>query len=175
MEWAWYFLTYSALGFLLEVVFAHLTGRGNRGRKCLLFLPLCPVYGLGALLILLLPEWIQQSWPLLLVGATGAATAAEYLMGLFYRRCWRVRFWDYSGLPFQVQGQICLPFSLLWGLLSLPMMLLVQPLLERLWLLAGEAVTAGLLVAFLADSICTALVLEADPRPAALRWWTMSE
>ena len=46
MEWFWYFLFYSFLGFLLEVGYAWWTG-GSLDRKCLLLLPLCPVYGLG--------------------------------------------------------------------------------------------------------------------------------
>ena len=166
MERAWYFLAYSALGFLLEVGFSRITGSGNRGRKCLLFLPLCPVYGLGASLILLLPR--SALFPL---WAAAVATGAEYAAGQFYSRCWRVRFWDYAGLPCQLHGQVCLPFSLLWGLLALPMTDAVQPILHQLWLATGPGITAGLLAAFLADTICTTLVLERDPRVEALRWW----
>lgn len=54
LEWIWYFIWYSFLGFLLEVGYARWTG-GRRDRKCLLLLPLCPVYGLGACAVLLLP------------------------------------------------------------------------------------------------------------------------
>lgn len=46
--WIWYLLVYSFLGYLLEVAYAKIVhGRGS-GRKCLLLLPLCPVYGGGA-------------------------------------------------------------------------------------------------------------------------------
>ena len=169
MERVWYFFVYSALGFALEVGFSRLTGSGNRSRKCLLFLPLCPVYGLGASLILLLPR--GALFPL---WAAVAATGAEYAAGVFYLRCWRVRFWDYSAMPCQLRGQVCLPFSLLWGLLALPMAGIVQPVVQRLWLHTGPAVTAGLLAAFLADTICTTMVLERDPRPEALQWWAQS-
>ena len=55
LEWIWYFIWYSFLGFLLEVGYARWTG-GRRDRKCLLLLPLCPVYGLGACAVLLLPR-----------------------------------------------------------------------------------------------------------------------
>lgn len=56
--WFWTFLTYSLTGFLMEVAFAAAV-EGRPGRKGLLVLPLCPVYGLGACLILLLPRWVQ--------------------------------------------------------------------------------------------------------------------
>ena len=47
-RWLWYFYWYSFLGFLLEVAFARISGHPKRDRKCLLLLPLRPVYGLGA-------------------------------------------------------------------------------------------------------------------------------
>ena len=68
LEWIWYFIWYSFLGFLLEV------------------------YGLGACAVLLLPPWVLER-PLLLVVAGGAAaTGVEYGMALFYERVLRVSF-----------------------------------------------------------------------------------
>ena len=72
MGWFWYFLFYSFLGFLLEVGYAWWTG-GPLDRKCLLLLPLCPVYGLGACAVLLLPSAVLRS-PVLLV-IVGGLTA----------------------------------------------------------------------------------------------------
>ena len=56
MRWLWYFIIYSFCGFLLEVAFARAIRHPKRDRKCLLLLPLCPVYGLGMLAVLALPE-----------------------------------------------------------------------------------------------------------------------
>ena len=94
MEQFWYFVLYSFLGFLLEVIYARCTG-GRRDRKCLLVLSLCPVYGLGALAVLALPPFVLNR-PLLLMALGGAAaTAVEYAMALFYEDCLGVSFWDY--------------------------------------------------------------------------------
>ena len=76
MEWFWYFLFYSFLGFLLEVGYAWWTG-GSLDRKCLLLLPLCPVYGLGACAVLLLPGAVLRSPVLLVVVGGLTATAVE--------------------------------------------------------------------------------------------------
>ena len=54
MVWFWYFLIYSFLGFLVEVAYVRLVGGVKRDRKCRLVLPICPVYGLGAVAITLL-------------------------------------------------------------------------------------------------------------------------
>ena len=99
MVWFWYFLIYSFLGFLVEVVYARSVGAAKRDRKCRLLLPICPVYGLGALAVLALPAAVRAH-PLLLLPAAGAAcTAVEYLTSIFYEKVFRVAFWDYSHLP----------------------------------------------------------------------------
>ena len=85
MIWVWNFILYSFFGFLLEVAYARATG-GRGDRKSLLVLPLCPVYGVGACLILLLPRTvIQNPFTLFLLGGL-AATAAEYGMAILYER-----------------------------------------------------------------------------------------
>ena len=171
MELLWYLIFYAALGWALEMAFSLFCRGRPQSRKTMLFLPLCPVYGLGALGILLLYPWAGDHPLLFFFASAGAATSAEYGMGELCLRCWGVRFWDYRHLPCQLRGHVCLPFSLLWGLLALPMTDAVQPILHQLWLATGPGITAGLLAAFLADTICTTLVLERDPRVEALRWW----
>ena len=104
-RWLWYFYWYSFLGFLLEVAFARISGHPKRDRKCLLLLPLCPVYGLGACLILWLaplgrgPLWVAVSGGL-------AATGAELVLGAFYRDALGVKFWDYQGMPGSLGGLV---------------------------------------------------------------------
>ena len=112
-RWLWYFYLYSFLGFLLEVAFARASGHPKRDRKCLILLPLCPVYGLGACLILGLaplgngPLWVALSGGL-------AATGAELILGAFYRYVLGVKFWDYEGIPGSLGGLVCPAFSLCW-------------------------------------------------------------
>lgn len=125
----WTFIIYSFIGFVLEVLFALATGNPKRDRKCLYLLPICPVYGLGVLFILVLPAPVQENpFFLFLLGGL-AATAAELLMGLFYEKLAGVRFWDYRHLPFQVGGKVCLLFTGIWGLLSLGLVYFAHPLL----------------------------------------------
>lgn len=106
--------------------------RWEAGPEVLLLLPLCPVYGLGACAVLLLPPWVLER-PLLLVVAGGAAaTGVEYGMALFYERVLRVSFWNYDGLTGSIHGRVCLPFALAWSLLILPLVYLVHPAVARL-------------------------------------------
>lgn len=54
------------------------------------------------------------------LAGSAVITAVELMFGLLFNR--RHTVWDYSALPMNFRGQICLPFSLLWMLLALPAM-----------------------------------------------------
>ena len=166
----WSFTAYSFAGFLLEVAFARLTG-GRADRKGLLVLPLCPVYGAGACLILALPQWAaERPWALFLLGGL-AATAAEYLAALWHEKVLRVTFWNYTGLPGNIRGRICLPFSLAWGLLSLGLVYGIHPALSP-WLARIPAPVGWLALAtLLLDGLFTAAALRGTGDTASLRWY----
>ena len=115
--WFWSFTLYSFLGFLLETAYSRAVG-GREDRKTLWVLPLCPVYGLGACAILLLPESVRRQLPLLFLFGGLIATTVEYGMAVIYERGLGVSFWDYTGMPGNVQGRVCLPFSMAWGVLA---------------------------------------------------------
>ncbi len=170
MIWFWYFLFYSFLGFLLEVSFAWTTG-GRPDRKCLLVLPLCPVYGLGACAILMLPQWIADRPLLLFLCGAGTATVVEYATAVFYERMLGVSFWDYQGLPGSIQGRVCLPFSLAWGVLAIPLVRWVHPAAAH-WLAAIPGpVTALALVTLVSDILLSAVLLRRSRDRDSLRWY----
>lgn len=54
-----------------------------------------------------------------LLGAS-VITAVELICGIFVNMTFHMRVWDYSHLPLNLWGQICLPFSVLWAVLCLP-------------------------------------------------------
>ncbi|MCL2488980.1 MAG: putative ABC transporter permease [Oscillospiraceae bacterium] len=49
-------------------------------------------------------------------------SAAEFGGGCLVNLSWKMDVWDYSGLPFNLLGQVCLLYSVLWALLSIPAM-----------------------------------------------------
>lgn len=169
--WFWYFLCYSFLGFLFEVAFARATRNPKRDRKCRYFLPICPVYGLGAVAVLLLPESVRARPVLFFLCAAVLCTAVEYLTGLFYEKAAGVAFWDYAHLPLNLNGRVCLLFSLIWGVLSLLLLHLTQPAVERLAQAAPLWLLPPALLFFLLDSGITLFVLRATRDTGALRWY----
>ncbi|MCI9367218.1 MAG: putative ABC transporter permease [Oscillospiraceae bacterium] len=174
MRWLWYFIIYSFLGFLLEVAFARMVGHPKRDRKCFLLLPLCPVYGLGACLIVLLaslgrgPLWVA-------VAGGAAATGAELLMGAFYRFALGVEFWDYGHLPGSLGGLVCPQFSLCWTALALALVYGLHPAVARLaagiplWLAPPALIVLG------ADALVSCVALRQAGTTEVLRWYAAEE
>ena len=170
-ELFWQFLIYSFLGFLLEVVFARITRSNKQDRKCTILLPLCPVYGLGALAIVHLPAAVQSRPLLLFLLGTLAATAVEYVMDWFYETALGVRFWDYSDLPWNLNGRVSLLFSGFWGLLALSLVTWVHPLVLRLISAIPQGLFLPVLLLFLTDGILSAWTLRTTGTTDSLRWY----
>lgn len=170
MGWFWYFVLYSFLGFLLEVAYARAT-RGRPDRKCLLVLPLCPVYGLGACVILLLAQWTGGHPVLLFLLGGAAATTVEYLTAVFYEEVLRVSFWDYRGLPGSLHGRVCPAFSLAWGLLALGLVYGVHPLLAPVFDAVPLPLTALAAGTVGTDLLLSAFLLRRTGDRACLQWY----
>ena len=88
-----------------------------------------------------------------------AATAMEYAVHWGYERLFQVQFWDYSSTKCDVNGRICLPFSICWGILSMLAVRYVQPVLEGYAALLPEWAAALAVFLVTLDGILTARVL----------------
>lgn len=171
MELFWYFMIYSFLGFLLEVGFARLVRAKKQDRKCFAVLPLCPVYGLGALAILALPPTVRTSGPMLVLLGGLVATGVEYGMAVFYEKGLGVAFWDYSHLPVHLQGRVCPLFSVFWGLLAALLVTKVHPVVTRVAAGVPLPVSVSAMALLVADGIYTGILLRVTKDTDRLRWY----
>ena len=164
----WYFWIYSFLGYLLEKAFAKATGAEQQGRKCFLFLPLCPVYGLGMLAILALPKpWMEGSRGILIGGLT--ATVVEYAVHWAYDAFLGVRFWDYSQVFGNLRGRVCLPFTLAWGILTMAAVRWIQPWVQAMAERTVPEITYLCLLVFATDALLSFRFLWKTGDPELLR------
>ena len=120
------FFIYAFLGWCTEVSYAALvTGAFvNRG-----FLngPVCPVYGFGAATVLGCLTPLSDNLPILFAGSVLLTSALEWLTGFALEKLFHQRWWDYSGEPFNLNGYICLRFSIAWGLACVFVVKLLHP------------------------------------------------
>jgi len=166
----WQYVFYGFCGFLLEVALAKTIHSPKQDRKCHLLLPVCPVYGVGALVILLLPPAVKSSPALLFLSGAAVATAVEWGFSVFYQRAVGASFWDYSGLPLNIDGRVCLLFSLSWGTLALPLVYGLSPLVSRWAAAVPGVVTLPCALFYLWDAV-TSLALLRRGGTDALRWY----
>ena len=132
----YWFFVYGLLGWCAEVVFAAVKEHRlvNRGFLCG---PICPIYGFGMVALLyaaraLGAPGLPLSVPVVFVVGGVLTTLLELVAGWGLYRLFRIRWWDYTGIPFNLGGYICPQFSLLWGLGSVLMVKGLHPLLARL-------------------------------------------
>ena len=131
LQVVFFFLTYCIIGWVLESVYVSIKDRKltNRG-----FMrgPFIPIYGCGALVMLMAGmPFLEKPFLVFLIGMV-AASLLEYITGVLMEAVFKVRYWDYSNQPLNINGQICLGTSLSWGALSLAENYLIHKPIEYL-------------------------------------------
>lgn len=121
------FAFYSFAGWILEtgyrsLLLHHLVNPG------LLKGPFLPIYGSFALIVILTNDiWPQLSWGPAFVLFVFLSTVIEYLAGTLLERFFNLQLWSYHNIPFNLKGRVALPYSLLWGGLSLVLNYYLHP------------------------------------------------
>ncbi len=82
------------------------------------YLPLCPVYGIGATLLILIKPILNNNILLYFIAGVIICSAVEYLFNDFFKNAYKLKFWDYSDTKFNISGNVCLSFSVIWGLIA---------------------------------------------------------
>lgn len=113
-----YFFTYSFLGWCMEEVYAtYRTSKFvNRG-----FLngPVCPIYGTGVVIVLLVLTPVKDNPLLLFVCSILLTTLLELVTGFVLEKFFQTKWWDYSCQKYNFKGYICVKFSFIWGIACL--------------------------------------------------------
>ncbi len=131
IQWLFFFYFYCFFGWCFESTYVSLKSRKltNRG-----FMrgPFLPLYGSGGIMMLLVSAPFQDNVFLTYVAGCVGATALEYVTGVTMEALFKVRYWDYSKVPLNFQGHICLGSSLAWGGLTILMTQVIHTPVEQL-------------------------------------------
>lgn len=130
-ELIWYFFIYSFIGWCAEIAYAAVKHKKfmNRG-----FLngPLCPVYGIGMVLILVFFSSLKGNFFFLALGCSVMAAVVEFFTGALMEKVFQCKWWDYTGYKHNLGGYICPQFSALWGIGAALIITFVHPFLAPL-------------------------------------------
>ncbi len=152
------FLIYAFIGWVGEEIW---TGIGQRKltKRGMLFGPICPIYGFGALGILYLLQPWKDTWVRLFFASMIVTSVLEYITSWLLEKTLHAKWWDYSGRPFNLNGRCCLLNSAAFGAGGLALEHLIHPVVTKVlfskllepyirWITLGLAVVLGLDILF---------------------------
>jgi len=132
------FFIYSFLGWIIEIIYCSTISKKiiNRG-----FLkgPYCPIYGFSALsIITILSLFINKLnteglffYVLVFLISVVISSIIELITGILIEKIFKMRLWNYSNRSFNIQGHICLEFSIYWGFLAFLLVIVINPVFNK--------------------------------------------
>lgn len=118
----------------MEVVYAA-TNTGKFINRGFLNGPVCPIYGFGILFVVASLTPIKDNILGLFIGALIVTSALEFITGFILEKLFNDKWWDYSDMPFNLMGYVCLKFSIAWGFICVFIIKLIYPLTDKLILI----------------------------------------
>lgn len=158
MEYFLSFLAYSFLGWLCETIYCSCGAKHfvNRG---FLAGPLCPVYGFGAMAVLIFLRPVRDSIVMTFLCGMIVTSIIEYITAYLLETLFATKWWDYSTYRFNIHGRVCLKNSLMFGALSVVAARYIDPFIQGIILaipLWGKiTLTSVLAVIFVVDFVVT--------------------
>ena len=151
-----YFVIYSFLGWILESIVRTICERRiiNTG---FLIGPFCPIYGFGAIIMILFLDQFKNNIILLFFSSFIILSLWEYVVGVLLEKFFATKYWDYSDHKFNYKGRICLTNSIAWGILGVLFINYIHPtitqLLEHIDFIYVAIITSIIAVILLIDAI----------------------
>ena len=163
-----YFIIYSVFGYIIETIFGIVTKGVWESRQSFLYGPFCAIYGLGACVMIIFLHKYEKKYNALFIGGFIVGSIVEYLVSLIGEFILGVKWWDYSDMPLNIGGRICVYFSIFWGFLGIYLISSVNPKIDRLinWIKSKinikklKTLTSITIIMLLIDCIITGFSIE---------------
>lgn len=162
-----YFIIYSVVGYIIETVFGIVTKGRWESRQSFLYGPFCAIYGLGAAIMIIFLHKYSKKYNTLFIGGFIVGSIVEYLVSWIGEMILGVKWWDYSDMPLNINGRICVYFSLFWGFLALYLIASFNPKIDKMidWIKTKisiktvKTLTLSATIILLIDCIITAFAM----------------
>lgn len=142
-ELACFFFIYGFLGWCSEVCFQALT-KGKLVNRGFLNGAICPIYGVGVVIVVWLLEPLASHGLILFFGSVVLCSVLEWLTGFVLEKLFHQKWWDYSEEPGNLGGYICPRFSIMWGLACVFVVYIIHPTIA--WLVNALPHALGLVI-----------------------------
>lgn len=163
-----YFVIYSFIGYIIETLYAFVLYGVIESRQSFLYGPFCSIYGLGAVVMICTLQYFGKDIHTLFLGGFLSGSITEYTVSFIGEKLLNTKWWDYSDKFLNINGRICLIYSIFWGLLGLYLIKVVNPLVDRLinWiktkcgLIKLRTIATLLTVALIIDCIISGVAID---------------
>lgn len=160
----WIFIIGCVFGWVVEVIFSFFKRGFFINHSAVVIGPFNMAYGLGALClsIMLYKYQDKEWWKIFIIGFIGGSVL-EYIMSWGMELVLGFTAWDYSRKPFNINGRICVRYSLFWGLLAIVWIKLIYPylikLIDKINVDVGKGVAIGLSIFLIFDCLLTGVAI----------------
>ena len=125
-----YFLIFAVVGWLLETCFSFYT-LGHFTKRGFLFGPLCPIYGWGALILIIFFSTYKKHNLKLFIYAAIIFSIFEYLVSFGMEAMFSLKWWDYTDEVLNLNGRISIFYSFAWGIIAILFINFVYPFFKK--------------------------------------------
>ena len=148
------FIFYSLIGWIIEIINEFITEKRyvNRG---FLIGPYCPIYGCGAIFMIVLLTRYLGDPIVLFIMAIVICFILEYFTSYIMEKIFKARWWDYADRKYNINGRVCLETLVPFGIGGLIIMYLVNPfimsIITKIPILTVKIISMILFVIFILD------------------------
>lgn len=160
----WMFFISALAGDLIETVFVWTNSGVLMSRSSLIYGPFSVVWGMGGVIAtVMLHGLIDKNGGYIFIGGFFLGGTYEYSCSVFTEKVLGTRFWDYSGMPFNLDGRVNLLYCMFWGLLAIVWLKLLYPLVSKcigkIPRVTGEVLTVCIVVFMVLNAFVSAMAL----------------
>lgn len=131
-ELVWIFFISCEVGWAVETLWCLIKHGYIESRQSLVYSHLSVAYGMGAVILTLVLFKLRESKLInIFLVSFIAGTVTEYICSLGQEILFGSVAWDYSNVPLNINGRVCLLYSLFWGVLGIAWIKGIYPLLSK--------------------------------------------
>ena len=129
-EYSLYFFIFAVFGWIMETIYSYIV-LGHFTQRGFLYGPLCPIYGYGALIMILFLNRYRKSPLKLFFYSAIIFTTIEYIVSYALEALFNMYFWDYTHDFFNLNGRVAIFYSFAWGNIALIFNSYIYPFLKK--------------------------------------------
>lgn len=157
------FIIYSFFGWVMEIISIRIADKKFTNRGFLIG-PYCPIYGTGAITIILLNTYFEINVFVLFLLIAICVSIIEYITSYVMEKLFKARWWDYSDRFLNIHGRVCIRNSVLFGILGIIFAYYIHPVfiiyLDQAYDIPLMIISSFILILFIIDLVVSFKVIK---------------